>query len=59
VNGFRKLINNAALFGLALGFFPGISVGAEKPIRFAEGLTQLLKNNSKILGARTSNMILE
>jgi len=42
------LIKSRSKLALGLLFFSG-PISAEKPIRFADALTQLLKNNSKIL----------
>ncbi|HRP69715.1 MAG TPA: TolC family protein [Turneriella sp.] len=44
----QKLINSVALFSI----FGGAFLYAEKPIRFADGLTQLLKNNANILESK-------
>lgn len=50
MNGFKKSKNNALASLALVGFVSAL--GAEKPIRFSEGLTQLLRNNAKILESR-------
>jgi len=47
VTGLQKLISKSLIILFLCG-----GIYAEKPIRFAEGLTQLLKNNAKILESK-------
>jgi len=61
VNAFRKSIRNSpGIFTVIPAVFLfGGALAAEKPIRFAEGLTLLLKNNAKILEAKAQVLSFE
>jgi outer membrane protein TolC len=52
VNVFANSTNKLLLALATLLFFQVTGIAAEKPIRFSEGLTQLLRNNAKILGSK-------
>lgn len=51
MNAFRKLISSAAGAAFLALLFTA-PAASEKPIKFADGLTQLLKNNAKILESK-------
>jgi len=59
VNVFAKSTSKHLLALVALLLFRTTGIAAEKPIRFSEGLTQLLKNNAKILGSKAQILSFE
>jgi len=52
VNAFRRLTSKFGAYCAVFGISQALPLSAEKPIRFSEGLTQLLKKNSKILESK-------
>lgn len=62
MNAFRKSTKSnrlTAFLAVISALFLQTALGAEKPIRFAEGLTQLLKNNAKILESKAQILSFE
>ncbi|HMV34837.1 MAG TPA: TolC family protein [Turneriella sp.] len=59
MNVFAKSTSKHLLALVALLLFRTTGIAAEKPIRFSEGLTQLLKNNAKILGSKAQILSFE
>lgn len=62
MNAFRRLTRsnpNRAVIAVLTALFFQTALIAEKPIRFAEGLTLLLKNNAKILESKAQILSFE
>lgn len=62
MNAFRRLTRSnrtSAVIAVLTALFFQTALIAEKPIRFAEGLTQLLKNNAKILESKAQILSFE
>ncbi|GAB4422929.1 MAG: hypothetical protein OHK0011_02430 [Turneriella sp.] len=59
MNVFARSTNKLFLALAIPPFFWVTGIAAEKPIRFSDGLTQLLRNNAKILGSKAQILSFE